>query len=635
MHTTDNRHDTGGMTIEPREVTRDARGGTWKLIFYLLAAFNLCTVMTSMYLSRYIMEVHLQSIRDNQVWTERLGEYVELWRLATTINDPLNALFISYDVEKERTAFYDALGQFKAYMAKLWKELEVDAHPERASRLLEDLEMLTDTGKKVTEEAEVLFALFQQRQFDQAKRQLLRTNDLHSDVHELLAYLREDVRLIQQHLFHEQTVAVAALQKYEFLVALSVLVIVCGVMIYWRQLSHRMQRDAEEKERYHADLREAEARMRTIVHSVADGIITLDANGTIDSWNTAAHTIFGYTVAEIRGTHIGDLLAAPYGEEYRAAWRQDHSSGVARLIGERREVVGQRKDGSTFPLDIHLSEMRLGNQWLFTGILSDSTERKRTEQLHQEKEAAEIANIAKSAFLANMSHELRTPLNAIIGYSEFLQETAEDAGQDDFIPDLQKISTAGKHLLALISDILDVSKIEAGKVELSLEPVDVATMLQDVVTTVAPLVSQKANTLELEMGADLGRMHTDVTKVRQSILNLLSNACKFTEKGTITFMSDRQTLADGDWLIFSVRDTGIGMTSAQMERLFQPFTQAHDDTARKYGGAGLGLALSRNFCSMMGGDITVESMLGQGSLFTIRLPAEVTLAEKHGLPNTP
>jgi signal transduction histidine kinase/DNA-binding response OmpR family regulator len=268
------------------------------------------------------------------------------------------------------------------------------------------------------------------------------------------------------------------------------------------------------------------------------------------------------------------------------------------------------------------------------------------DELRQARDAAEAASKAKSAFLANMSHELRTPLNAIIGYSEMLQEEAQDAGQDAFAPDLQKIHGAGKHLLALINDILDLSKIEAGKMELFLETFDVRHMLRDVATTIRPLVQKRGNQLALLTGDDLGQMHADVTKVRQVLFNLLSNAAKFTENGTITLNVARSALpletshatgahtdaaapnaptlnAQRPSIVFEVSDTGIGMSSEQVVKLFQPFTQADSSTTRKYGGTGLGLAITRHFCRMMGGDVSVTSAPGAGTTFTVTLPIVV------------
>nr|WP_275983977.1 response regulator [Paenibacillus hamazuiensis] len=246
--------------------------------------------------------------------------------------------------------------------------------------------------------------------------------------------------------------------------------------------------------------------------------------------------------------------------------------------------------------------------------------RERTAQLEKARDEAVKANRIKSQFLANMSHELRTPLNAIIGYSEMLIEEAMDMGETSFAEDLDKIGKSGKHLLALINDILDISKIEAGKMELYYESCDLEGLVNDVVTTVKPLVEANGN--QFEVRSISGGITTDATKLRQILLNLLSNASKFTKDGKVLFEVYQENRDDREGYGFKIQDTGIGMTPEQVEKLFQPFTQADSSTTRKYGGTGLGLAISQRFCSLMGGGISVTSELGSGSTFTCWLPAK-------------
>ena len=255
-------------------------------------------------------------------------------------------------------------------------------------------------------------------------------------------------------------------------------------------------------------------------------------------------------------------------------------------------------------------------------LLTDVTDSRAAERaLIDARDAAEAATRAKSAFLANMSHELRTPLSAVIGYTELLEEDADESGDGAVLNDLGKIKSNAKHLLGLINDILDLSKVEANKMELLPEDIEVAAFVRDAAGTVDALIGRKGNALVIDVPDDLGAMRTDAVKLRQCLFNLLSNAAKFTENGTITLAARRETEDGAEWVAFSVRDDGIGMTQEQVSRLFQRFTQADETTTRKFGGTGLGLALSRAFARLMGGDISVESEPGSGTTFTIRVPA--------------
>jgi len=338
-------------------------------------------------------------------------------------------------------------------------------------------------------------------------------------------------------------------------------------------------------------------------------IVTLDPDHRVKTCNPAFEMLYGYTQAEVVGRKLDDLITTAESRAQAMTYTTGAVNGPVRGMGQRRRKDGSLVDVELLAVPVIVQGERVG----MMGLYHDVTE------LLRARRDAEAANSAKSRFLANMSHELRTPLNAIIGYSEILQEEVEELGQPGLAPDLQKIRQAGKHLLALINDVLDLSKIEAGKMELYLETFEIPRMLDEVLTTVAPLVSANKNQLVVDGPSDLGAMRADLTRTRQILFNLLSNACKFTSDGTITV----RTSSSDTHVTFAVEDTGIGMTEEQQARLFEAFAQADASTAKRFGGTGLGLAISQQFCKMMGGSLTVTSVPGHGTTFTVRLPRHV------------
>jgi len=365
--------------------------------------------------------------------------------------------------------------------------------------------------------------------------------------------------------------------------------------------------------------RESEARYRSLVELSPDGIMA-SVGGNMIFINTAGERLFGtLDENELLGKPILDRLHPDSRAEVQARFQSlEQGTDVVRVANAQ----ALRLDGQAVDVEIEAVAIEYEGNLATQTVIRDVTERKRAaRELQLAKEAAETANAAKSSFLANMSHELRTPLNAIIGYSEMLEEDAVSAGQEAFVPDLQKIQTAGKHLLTLISDILDLSKIEAGKMSLRIEPCDLLSIVDEVATTVRPLAEKNGNRLEVRCPPDAGSVQADPTRLRQILLNLLSNAAKFTEKGTVSLEVARETHNAKDWVFMHVRDTGIGISQEEAARLFESFVQADASIHRKYGGTGLGLVITRRLCRMMGGNVTLLSKAGEGSTFTVWLPA--------------
>jgi signal transduction histidine kinase/CheY-like chemotaxis protein len=372
-----------------------------------------------------------------------------------------------------------------------------------------------------------------------------------------------------------------------------------------------------------ADLRAIETYAQDIVDTVREPLLILDKTLRVQSGNRAFYHTFKVSADETENRLIYELG--------NGQWDIPALRTLLEDIVPTSSVFNDFELEHDFPalgrrvMLLNARKLQAGHHGeLVVLAMEDVTERRRAEEeVANAKEASEIANRTKSLFLANMSHELRTPLNAIVGYSEMLQEEAAEQQLDSFGSDLEKINASGRHLLALINDILDLSKIEAGKMELYVESFDLNTLIDEVGSTIRPMVEKNANTLHVECSPTLGTMRADQVKVRQALFNLLSNAAKFTQHGSITLQAARKRMDDMEWIVFEVSDTGIGLSADKIVKLFQDFTQADASTTRKFGGTGLGLALTRRFCQMMGGDVTVRSAPGKGSTFTIKLPANV------------
>jgi len=389
----------------------------------------------------------------------------------------------------------------------------------------------------------------------------------------------------------------------------------------------RLERERQAAE---AEARRAQTQLSEAIEAISEGFVLYDADDRLVVCNSHYRELYA---------KLG-LALAP-GIKYEEIVRAAVGAGLIPVASDRVEAwIGDRLARHRDPGGAY-EQQRAGGRWLkiserrtaeggIVGVFTDITELKERElelgqlvdRLADARDEAVQATLAKSRFLANMSHELRTPLNAVIGITEMMIEDAEEAGDQAGLEPLGRISRAGKHLLSLINEVLDLSKIEAGRLELNYERIDIAALVRDLVGATQPLAAQNGNRLEVDCPDDIGTMHADSTRLRQIILNLLSNACKFTDKGAVSLSVARERKDGAEWLRYRVADTGIGMTPEQRAKLFQEFTQGDSSTTRKYGGTGLGLAISDRLCRMMGGSIAVESEPGKGTHFTVRLPAE-------------
>jgi len=363
-------------------------------------------------------------------------------------------------------------------------------------------------------------------------------------------------------------------------------------------------------------------RWQQIIKRSVEGVVILDAEDRILDHNDRFFEIMGFrsrsgVLVSEDALHGADFLGLLAGQSGFDELREHLGTAATRHTRYRSIIVhGDRW------IEIATTSLILPVHGFIGSsiVLRDITEERQTELLLRQKESAEAANVAKSRFLANMSHELRTPLNAIIGYSEMILEEAEQSNDVEIADDLRKILNSGSYLLELINNILDLSKIEAGKMELWCEAFSIRSMLDDVLATATPLLAKNGNQIEVRCASGIGQMTSDLLKLRQVLLNLLSNAGKFTKDGSVTLSLRRIEHSPGDILEIEITDTGIGIPEAKLQRIFEEFAQADATTSRAYGGTGLGLALSRRFCRILGGELSVRSTLGVGSTFTVRLP---------------
>ena len=635
---------------------RRANPPKWRYVYFVLAAFDLMTVSAGLYLNHRIMGIYTRSVEVNRVWAERVAAYSHLGELATDVDTPGNDVFDNRDVAREFAQMRAAEKVFDLDLAQRRREIENNLDSHVAAPLLALLEAIARAKTDMVVEAERIFEHFRDGRPDLAGQRMATMDHKYANLNAALLKLRNTVGAIQEQNFNEQMAAAAEIQRYEYLIGMSIVLMVLGATFYGHKLAQQMQLDADERAQHFKALQEAEARTRSILETAAEGIVTFDQRGRIESFNRAAERLFGYEAGEAIGREISAMipalaqhLGAKRLNEVAASNAAAHCVLGGQCIGDSRsckplglnqagpcmlrgESAGQRRDGTQFPLELSVSRHNIGSAAIFTGIVRDMSDRHKAEEALRVAAIAQAANRAKSQFLANMSHEIRTPMNGVLGMSEMLLDSELTSTQRRLA---ETVHRSGESLLEIIDRILDFSKIEAGKLELESIDFNPRDVTEEVTQLMAESAEKKGLVLFCRVNEDVPHaLRGAPFRLRQVLTNLLANAIKFTDMGEVRIDVSRLDDAEGGSmragassfpgatvLRFAVTDTGIGIAESVRERLFQPFMQADSSTTRRYGGTGLGLAISRELVERMGGAIGVRSTPGEGSefWFTVRL----------------
>ncbi|MGE4501665.1 MAG: PAS domain S-box protein [Thiomicrospira sp.] len=375
-----------------------------------------------------------------------------------------------------------------------------------------------------------------------------------------------------------------------------------------------------------AEVKRQHVKARAIMDSVVDAIVVIDQQGVIIETNKAVENVLGYTQAGLQGQNINIIVPEPHHHAHDGYLRRYLKEGTPKVIGFTRQLQARKQDGSLIPIDLAVSEVKHDDSTIFTGIIRDVSERQKAEEaVRKARDEALASAQMKSEFLANMSHEIRTPMNGVIGMTDLLLDTDLTTEQRDLTLTVKKSADS---LLGIINDILDFSKIEAGKLELHIEPVDLVTLLDSVMDMVAPSAQSKGLALAYFIDMEVAKtVQTDGTRLRQVLMNLLSNAIKFTEKGQV-YVEVRPHPSQRDSVVFAIVDSGLGISEQGQAKLFSAFTQVDGSSTRVYGGTGLGLTISKQLVKLLGGDIAVQSQLGEGSTFSFNIHAPAKGSDK-------
>ena len=592
----------------------------WHVLYYILAIFNLGTIAITLFLGEQAMRITWESVDHNRAWAQRLEQLGQLGELATRCGQPGNEVFDNGNVVRERASYEAARERFDAHFNNVSKEIADATDIDVASRLLSSLGSVILNIDQHREATMSVFDALDADNREEATHHLAKMNRFLSQADAFLSELLLQFSEEQTRELAHRASRAQSLQRFKSVIAVLVVAFVIGMIWYGHRLAVQMRTSAETTEQTLAEREEAEAKIRTILETAPDAMLTVSSDGVIEGVNPAAEVLFGYRQSQVSGHPVGLLIQA------RPA---DTSRVPAELFRPGRcEAWGQHLDGNTFPLDIAVSTTQTGPGATFTVIARDISDQKRIERdLRRAKDSAEKAMFARTQFLANMSHELRTPLNGVIGMTGLLLEselTPEQRERADIA------RNSGEILLDIINNILDFSKLESTEIELEDITFDLRGLLQELADLLAPEAQHKEVEFILDIDPALPtHVQGDPTRLRQVLMNLTKNAIKFTEKGEVVIEVRPLEIADEEnqahSIVFVVRDTGIGIPEDRKSRLFKPFSQIDASDTRRFGGTGLGLAISKQIVEAMGGTIEVKSKPEQGSRFSFEIDLDAAI----------
>ncbi len=594
---------------------------SYQYFYFVLATFDLLAICLALMFGNRVVNSSLDALSEDHGWAYRQGIYAELIRDANHCRQPAHDAVQARNTELPAQQLTQNLRSFREDLDRLRFDAQFQMPATHLADLTRRLNRLQDLTRKVEQDSERVLNLVEADQGADATPLLSSIDDAYSQITNELAELTLLASNTLDLRYESQVEQLVRMRGYQWWMALCGTLFVSIVSYYGHRFSNTVQTQVLKATQQTSELAEKEARLRIIVDTAADGIVTMNHQGVVESCNEAMVKLFARDRHDLVGKPIFMLMEEIDDNVEASGQLTLCLLDINALIGTKRELRGMRPDGTKFYIELAVAEVRFSDRRVITGIIHDVTERREFEaQLKKHRQAAEAATEAKSQFLANMSHEIRTPMTAIIGYSDLLLEPGQSDEERQRC--VQTVRRNADHLLNLINDILDISKIEAGKMTVEKIELSPCQILGDVASLMRVRAIEKKIGFEIIYDSPIpAEISGDPVRVRQILLNLIGNAIKFTKSGQVRIHATCLDInSDNPRMNFRVVDSGIGLTQEQLGRLFQPFTQADYSTTRQFGGTGLGLTICRRLVEMMGGEITVASVPGLGSSFEFTIP---------------